>query len=261
MIRPLSIFTFTFLTCTSLNAATVVEIKDANEMTTVMTDGEMARMNMSGNEYVVVDIKTNEVKFVSPQDKEVMLIDASKMPSGNNSAGPVAKLNKLGSGPTIAGYDTEKFSLSANNQPCAVIYGSDDAAGAEGITELMNVLRTMVEKQRAMMGGFAGMMDDCTRAEMNIADHVKTIGVPMRVEKNGSMISEVKSIKVSVDLPKDTFIIPANYKTVSMQGKMAEAQPQMQDMMRQMQQSGQMTPEMIEKMRQAEQMMRQYQQR
>lgn len=272
MIRSLSAITLSLITFSSLNAATVVEIQDAHDMTTVMTDGEMARMDMPGTEYVVVEMKANKIKYVSPQDKEVMLIDANKIPSGSEAQNPVVRLSKLGPGPTIAGYDTEKFSLTANDQQCAVVYGSDDAAGAEGISELLSVMQTMAEKQRSMMGGFAGMVDDCTRAEMNIADHVKTVGVPMRVEKNGKKVSEVKSIKVSVDLPKDTFAIPADYKTVTMQQKMAAAQqqmqqykqqyqPQMQDMMRQMQQSGQMTPEMMERMRQAEQMMQQYQQR
>lgn len=269
MNRYLSFIALNFIISTPLYAATVVEIRDQQDMTTIKTDGDMARMDTSGEEYVIVELKTNKIHFVSPAEKEVMLIDPDSMPSGGQSDSPAAKLKKLGNGPTIAGYDTEKFSFSVNNKSCGVIYGSRDATGAEGIKDLLDVMRTLAEKQRAMMGGFAGMLDDCALAEMNVADHVATIGVPMRVEKNGNMVSEVKSIKVSQKLPADTFTIPASFKKVTMQDKMAGAQqqmqqykqqyqPQMQDMMRQMQQSGQMTPEMIERMRQAEKMMQQY---
>lgn len=252
----------------SAMAGTIVEIQDEDDLATIMTDGSYARMNSSNSEYVIINLKDNSIKLVMPDDKEVMLIDTNSMPSGSSAPTVKTHISKLGAGPEIATYDTQKYSFSANNKSCGVIYGSADAAGAEGIKELLSAMSAIVEKQRAMMGGFTGMLSDCDQAEMNLTDQVKTVGVPMRIEKDGKTLSEIKSIKVGVDLPQDAFIIPAAYKTITMKEKMAEAQkamkqyqPQMQDMMHQMQQSGQMTPEMMEQMRKAQEMMQQYQQR
>jgi len=270
MTKSTPLFALLFLFSSPVMAGTIVEIQDENELTTVMTDGKQARMNVSATEYVIVDYKNNSVKFVSHPEKQVMLLDTDGMPSGNSAPAVRTSIDKLGSGQVIAGYKTQKFSYTANGKSCGVIYGSKDAYQLKGIKELFAAMKTMVEKQRAIMGSFAGMIDACTQADMNVSDHVNTIGVPMRTEKNGRVRSEIKSIKVDVSLPADAFVIPASYKTVTMQeamsgnmadGQMQQHQPQMQEMMRQMQQSGQMTPEMMEQMRQAQEMMRQYQQR
>ena len=141
-------------------------------------------------------------------------------------------------------------------------------------------MKIILEKQRAVLGGFAAFVDDCTLADMQVADHVNTIGMPMRTEKNGRVESEIKSINVDAVLPANTFVIPANYTNVTMPDEMKAAtkdmanaqqqipqrgyygqqgqQPQVQQMARQMQQSGQMPPEVMERIRRAQEQMKQY---
>lgn len=249
-------------------AATVIEVQSNSDLTTVVTNGQLARMNMSGNEYVIVDYRKQTVKVVSPQKQQVMLLGADETATGNNGPQVHTSIKNLGAGIVVAGYPTQKYAYSANGKPCGVIYGSRDVYQQQGIKELFQAMKTMMENQRAVLGGLAGMIDDCTLADMKVSDHVKTVGVPMRTEKNGRVETEIKSIKQGVTLPADTFVIPASYKTLTMQDQinaasksMAKHQPQMQQMMRQMQQSGQMTPEMMEQMRRSQEMMRQYQQR
>ena len=125
-----------------------------------------------------------------------------------------------------------------------------------------------------MMGGFVGMMDDCTLGDIAMAEHVAMIGVPMRTEDKGIVDSEVQNIKLDVKLSAATFAIPATYKTVTIgdemkkaakemnnvQQQMQQYQPQMQQMMQQLQQSGQMPPEVMEKMYRMQESMKQYQQ-
>ncbi len=197
------------------------------------------------------------------------------MPAGKQGTQVRTLIKKLGAGIEIAGYPTEKYAYSANGKSCGVIYGSKDVYQQDGIKELFEAMKIMMEKQRAVLGGLASMLDDCTLADMNISDHVMMIGVPMRTDRNGQIETEIKSIKSGVALPADSFVIPASYKVVSVddqinsakkdmaniQQQMQRYQPQMQQMMQQMQQSGQMTPEMQQQMRQAQEMMRQYQQR
>ena len=261
-------------------AGTVLQIQNNDEMTTVLTDGKLARLNMSGADYVIVDYRRHTVKAVNPQDQTVMLLNADKISAGNKGPEVRTDIRELGAGIEVAGYPTRKYSLAANGKSCGVIFGSKDVYTKDGIKELFQAMKTMMEKQRAVLGGFASLVDDCTLADMKISDYVNRIGVPMRTERNGRIETEIKSIRYGVALPADTFVVPASYKVLTMQDQMNASskdmakmrqqmprqsmqgqQPQMQEMMRQMQQSGQMTPEMMQQMRQAQEMMKQYQQR
>jgi hypothetical protein len=264
----------------ALKAATVIEVKSDSDLTTVMTDGQFARMNMSGDEYVIVDYRQQTVKLVNPQNQKVMILEGSKAAVGNSGPQVHTAIQNLGAGMTIAGYPTQKYAYSANGKTCGVIYGSMDVYQQQGIKELFQAVDTMMEQQRAVLGGLASMIDDCTLAQMDVGDHVKALGVPMRTEKNGRIESEIKSIKHDVMLPADTFVIPASYKTMTVLEQIRAAanglanmqrqgaqnqpaqiqQPQMQQMVRQMPQSGQLSPEMMQQMRRNQEMMRQYQQ-
>lgn len=258
---------FLFISANAVFAGTIIQIQDSDELVTVSTDGQFARMDMSGDEYVIMDYKKHTVKVVNPQKRQVMLLDADKMSAGKSGSEIRTSVKKLGAGLNIAGYATQKYAYSANGKSCGVIYGSKDAYQKPGIKELLQTMQDMMEKQQAILGGLAGMVDDCTLADMKVGDHVNTIGMPMRTEKNGAVDSEVKSIKLDVNLAADIFVIPAAYKTITMEQQIREAkqqmqqyQPQVQQMMQQMQQSGQIPPEMMEQMRRAQEMMKQYQQ-
>lgn len=257
---------------TAVSAGTVIEIQSKGDLTTVLTNGQHARMNIPGSDYVIIDYRKQQAQVVSPQKHQVMLFDAKIMAPANNASAVRTSLNLLGNGPVIAGYQTQKYSYAANGKSCGVIYGSREAISANGMNDLLQAMKTMLEQQRAALGGFAGFVDDCTLADMQVTDHVKTIGVPMRTERNGMVDSEIKSIKLDVTLPENTFIIPSSYKTVTMQDNMQASsrnmastrqQPPVQEMtqqLQQMQQSGQVTPEMLQQMRRAQEMMKQYQQ-
>lgn len=255
-------------------AGTVIEIKSKNEITTVLTDGKQARLNTGGLDYVIIDYKTNAVKAVDTKKRQVMLFDMDNMPKTGKAPKIKTSIKNLGAGSSIAGYKTQRFSYAVNGKNCGVIFGSKQAYQNKDIKALFDAMRNMMNKQQAMLGGFAGMIDDCTLGDIEMGKHTMKIGVPMRTEKNGVVDFEVKSIKLDVTLPANTFVIPASYKTTSVEEEMRNASkdmmkmqqqiqqyaPQMQQMMQQMQQSGQMSPEVMEKMRQAQEQMKQYQQ-
>lgn len=229
------------LACANIvSAGTVIQIQNADSMVTILTDGKFARMNVSADEYAIVDYSRQTVKIVNPKMRQVMLLDDGRAAGGNPGSRLRTSVKKLGKGVVIAGYPTQKYAYSANGKSCGVIYGSAELYQKKGIKALLLAVDNILEKQQAMLGGFASMMDDCTLADMNIGRHVNTTGVPMRTEKNGVLDSEIKSIKLGVSLPADTFVIPASYKTVTMEQQIHEAreqmqqyQPQIQQMMRQ----------------------------
>jgi hypothetical protein len=253
-----------------LQAATVIEVQRNNDLNTVVTDGKFARMNMSASEYVIVDYMKQTVKVVNTQKQQIMMLDAAELASTNN--GPLVRtsIQRLGEGIKVAGYPTQKYSYSANGKTCGLIYGSMDVYQKQGIKELFQALKVMMDKQRAVLGGLVSMVDDCTLADMRLSDHVKKVGAPMRTDKNGRVQTEIKSIKYGVNLPADTFVIPASYKAITLQDKISSASTvssgdshrsaqhnlqgpaQAQPMMRQM------SPQMMEQLRRNQGNMRQY---
>lgn len=271
------------LCSSAVTAGTILEVKNDGELTTMLTDGRLARLNMVSAEYVIIDYRKQLVKVVDQQNHQVVVLDvaaAAKSIPANTKVH--VSLKKLGSAQRIAGYETNKFEYTANGRSCGVILASKKAYQEKGIQDLMSAMQTMIKKQRAVLGGFAGFIDDCTLADMQLAEHVSNIGLPMRTSKNGVVETEIKRIRVDVTLPEETFLTPAGYKIITMEDKIKQASKgwmhapqgkpsaggqqgvpqgaQFKDMMRQMQQAGQLTPEMMEQMRGAQQMMQQYQQ-
>lgn len=269
--RPLSLMAILMLSASLSMAGTIVKIKTKDEVSTILTDGKQARMNMNGDEYIIVNYSDSSVRMVNPAKHQVMLLNINDMPKGDNSPKIKTAIKKLGKGPKVAGYKTNKFSYTVNGKSCGIIYGSKSAYELNGIKDLFNALRTMAESQRSMMGGFAGMIDACTLGDIEMSRHVSTTGIPMRTEERGVVDTEIKSIKVDVTIPANTFVIPASYKTVTLNEQIKQAkkdmtkmqqqyQPQMDQMMQQMQQSGQMSPQAMEQMKRVQEMMKQYQQ-
>jgi hypothetical protein len=267
------------LSSSALMAGTIVTMKSGNSTSEIITDGKQAKMGMGDEGYIIVDYKTHSVKAVDPRKKRVMLLNANDMPKGGGKAPKVnVQINNLGSGPTVAGYKTRKFSYKVNGKACGIIYGSKDVYKLNGIKELFDAMQTMMQRQQDMMGGYAAMIDVCTLGDLKLGEQVSTVGVPMRMEENGKVDNEIISIKLNVSLPANAFSIPASYKTVTMSDEINKAQkdmanvqqqmgqqmqqhqPQIQQMMQQMQQSGQMPPEVMEQLRKAQEQMRQYQQ-
>lgn len=250
-----------------IQAATAIEVQNDNDLTTVVTDGSFARMNLGDSEYVIVDYRKHRVNVVNPEKQQVMSLDADKLASSNKGPLVQTSIQRLGAGIRVAGYATQKYSYSANGKPCGVIYGSMEVYQKQGIKELFQALKIMMDKQRAVLGGLVNMVDDCTLADMDVNQHVRTVGVPMRTDKNGRVETEIKSIRYDVNLPADTFVVPASYKSITMQDKInavvtddmstqsRQMSPQVQQVMPQ---HGQRSPRMMQQMHRSQSMMRQY---
>lgn len=261
-----------FSIVTTASAATLVDVKDKkNGHTQIMTDGKKARMDMGDDgSYMVIDYDRHTVHAVLPEQQQIMDLSGDMPAMGGAPAQQVhTELSAAGDGPTIAGYATKKYSLKANGRHCGVIYGSKEAMHAAGISQLFDAMKRMIDKQRAAMGGYASMVDDCTRANMDFASLAETVGVPMKmVDKNGSDASEVSAINTSATLPADAFLLPDTYKVVTIAEQAQQAQqgmqqlqqqmPQIENMLKQMQQQGGIPPEAMEQLKRYQQMMQQH---
>lgn len=269
MIHKFTLFILTLNLCAYVQADTQIEtIEQGGERSTITSNGKSARINNSKEPaYMLIDLKQQQFKMIDPQNRQIMLMDIksrNKAPSANSSNITIT-LKKVGKGPKIAGYSTEKFNLLANGQLCNTIFGSQSVLKQKGITELFDALTSMQQQTDAMMDGFSSMMDECTLANLKADELTKTTGAPLKViDANGQVETEVTAITTNAKIPDNYYQIPANYQQISMQQQMNQAQQQMQQnmpdmdqIMQQMQQDGGMSPEAMEQMKKIQEMMQQ----
>lgn len=215
--------------CSSITmAGTIIDIQTKNQMTTVLTDGQLSRLNMGEGEFVLVNHKSQQLMMVNSHKHEIMLFDSKQISANSNGPKVRTAVKLIGAGLNIAGYKTNKYEYSANGKFCGVIYGSKTVYQVEGVKELFSAMKMLMDRQQAILGGLASMLDVCTLADMKLSDRVTTIGVPMRSEKNGYIDTEVKNIQVGVDIPGYIFEVPASYRIVTMPGQTKNVAIQLQ---------------------------------
>ena len=257
----------------SLLADTVIVLFSDNAKVQFLSDGKHARINTRGkDEYMLVDFKSSSIYAVDPTKKQILNVSES-LPGMGSGKAPAFNLNitPAGNGPVIAGYPTSKFRISAQGKDCGTIYGSQDALnGAGAIKDMFDTMKTMADNHRKSLGGFASAIPPCELARMELANHVNTIGAPLKtVGSDGRVETEVLSINHQANVEASNYVLPANYQRISIADKIEEAtrtnqemdriqqqMPDMQQMMRQMQETGQLPPEAIEQMKRYEEMMR-----
>lgn len=242
---------------------------DKGRNSTFSSDGKMARIEdkqMPG--YVIIDHASGDFYMVDPQRGEIMKTSVGKGGVAANDSKISVKLNDKGGGSKIAGYSTRKYELIANGESCGTIYASRKLLKNNNVRAIFDSMRSMQQHTRSMRGGMSGMMSVCDQANMQQADMIESSGVPMRmIDQNGNLLSEVVEVDTNKKFTASHYALPADMKVVDMSDKMNEAtkqtqqmkknMPDMDELMKQIQQSGgQMTEEMQQQM---QEMMKQLQ--
>lgn len=250
----------------AVQAATLVEISARDGNSRIYKEGHMARLEMPGEKgYMVIDTDRHSVRVVMPQQKIVLdLSDQVKEAAAPASGDLRIRLEKQGKGAKIAGYETTHYTYLAGDKTCGTIFASTDALNDAGLAGVFEIMERMASKAQAMAAPFRDQSDPCETANVQLSTEIKRIGAPLRtLDADGKQLSEVTSIDTDAKLPAGAFDIPADYKvedTASMLQKARQNAPspqQIEQMMKQMQESGQMPPEAMEQMRQMQQQMMQ----
>lgn len=261
------------IAATAVSADTVIELKNEDNKTQFLTNGKMARINTRGNdEYMLINFKTKTIYAVTPETRQIVNVSNS-MPSLSGVKPPSIRLSikPVGGGPKIAGYNTRKYRLSADGEYCGAIYASKDALRGTAIESMFDTMKTMADNHRKSLGGFAAAIPACQMAKIQLAEKLPEIGAPMRTtDKKGHIDTEITMILKNAGVDPHNYSFPPGYKKVSMGEKIEKAladsqqmdrtqknRPEMQRMMREMQQSGQIPPEALEQMRRYQDMMQQ----
>ena len=256
-----------------------IDIQDADgRINTISSNGIFSHMSDSQYpSYVVIDNQKGLFNMVDPQRRQVMQATTKDF-AGMGTGGDQIRINlkKIGSGPMVIGYATQKYILEADGKHCSTIFGSKAVLKKKGIQQLMDTMGQFQQQSQRALGGLLGTVNACTQANSQMMETYKTTGAPMRIlDKDGQLESQITSINTNKRLAVDFYNIPDNFKVIKVKEQMDQAgqtpqqmmqglgdnMPDMNAIMQQLQQSGQVTPEMIEQMKKMKALLKQqYQQ-
>lgn len=255
----------------SINAATMVEIDSEDGNSRIYTEGHKGRMEMSGGEgFMLMDTKENTLFAVMPERQMVIDMSDELKNSDSKTSDQTNKteFKEVGTGPKIAGYKTTKFDYATNGNHCGTIFVSKEALDDLGLNDMLSVLKKMAARANSFAQNVTANSDPCEAADTLLTAKIAEIGMPLRaLDANGELESLVTEIDKHAKLPPNAFKIPENYeimKTGQMmqaaQDGMQENAPQLNNVLDQMQKSGNLPPEAMEQLKRAKEMMEKYQQ-
>lgn len=263
------IMLFVFATVNA-QADVQIEFKNAaSQSSRISSQGRVVRIDdgqLPG--YVLVNYETNEIIMIDSQRKQAMTSSIKESTGTETSPAIAIKLKDLGNGSKVVGYTSRRYQISADGQNCGTVDASEALFKQEGISKLYESMSTMQQQVRQGMGGMAGTLDLCARANLQLAESMPKIGAALRIaDAKGAVQMEVTGVKTNLKLSNKLFQVPAGMRVVPVDQKMKEAAAKTKEMMenfdfnallKQMQQNGvELTPEMQKQM---ETMMKQLQQ-
>lgn len=241
-----------------LLAATMIEIKSDNTLSRIYSDGKKARMEMdAGEDYTIIDPESGTAYTVMTSDKQVIKMTLTN--EGVDTGAKVkVKMKKIGNGPKIVGYRTKKYDFYVNDQFCGSVFSSKKAMKDAQIEPIYTFIQSLTAKMQAFSSQLNMNNDPCMQGGVALAEQVMALGLALKsIEKDGSVSSEIVKIDKRAKLPANTFTVPQDYQVQdmddmhkSMQQELHKQGVNMEDMMQQLQESGNMPPEMLEKMKQ-----------
>jgi hypothetical protein len=220
------------LACTSVpgsvSAVTLIEQADGESTTLMYVDGAKLRTEDGGGEgYGLMDLEKRTMYLVNPREGTAFDMSSTMWKataSADSNAVPVdAKLEKMGSGPEIAGYATEHYALFANGSKCQDLYLSRKAFDDSGFAEQWDSISTAWQEMDLDRN------DACDAAEVEALDYRKH-GWPLRTVHRDSMhegqFEETIRIEQGAAMPPGGFALPTGYTVVSFQEMMGSLQGQ-----------------------------------
>jgi len=205
----------------SVHAATLVETQSGEHgMQKMWIEGSHMRVDMGkGGEYMLADYTKKKIFIIDPAKKEMLDVSQFVNDSRRHSDGLQVRVQLVGSGPKVAGYSTQKYSLSVNGRPCKQALVSHKALEDAKLGPMLEAISSI---EINPMG--SQFMSECDRAGMLFAKRMQKLGMPLgMIEANGKITDKVERIVQNAPLPAGGFKLPVGFRRISMQQKMMDA--------------------------------------
>ncbi len=179
-------------------------------------EGDKLRQDAEGG-YVLMDWDARTFYMVNTDDG--MAIDLSYILAAQPGAGKGgrgvdgASVDKVGSGPTIAGYDTVHYEVKVDGEHCQDVFVSKKAMQDVGADDIFARLQSMDEDDDDDMDfGYGSPCDEADQAY-----DLSELGFPLRIEEMESgEVFEVRRIVLGATLPDGGFAVPAGMQIMDM---------------------------------------------
>ena len=220
--------------------------------------------------FIIIDYASDEFFMVDMNRNEITKASLGKLDASNEIEKLGLGLKDQGGGQKIAGYPTRKYQIVANGESCGSVYVSQGFLENREVRAIFESMRSIQQFSRRMMGGMSGVLPVCQRANMQMADVIESRGAPLKIiDASGMMLSEVVSVEFDKEIGSEQYQLPAGMAVVDISDrmnqaardnrKMMESMPEMEALMQQLQEEGQLTEEMRQQLLQLQQQMQQQQ--
>lgn len=195
-------------------ADVVIDVHARGMNTQLMMNEHFARMdNAADGSYLLFDRRSGESYLVLPKSRQVM---AMTRQAGNSGQRLQVQLLEQADGRQLLGYASRRYRMMVNNRYCGEVLASTQAMSQLDIKPLLDAVATLAEQQLAAMGFYVSIIDECTRASMQILSHSDRIGLPLRIYDNrGGLLSDITGIDTQVKLDQTLLSIPEGYARVA----------------------------------------------
>ncbi|HEX5512985.1 MAG TPA: hypothetical protein VFY81_01175 [Gammaproteobacteria bacterium] len=211
LLRRLSAFVLCF-TATPALAATLVEFGDGDGANSrIWIEGTTARMEDASRRdgYTLIDFKSGRFTVVDPAAKQAVDLDFGKTTANDFSA--KLALKDKGAGPSIAGYSTRRYVLTADGEVCGEYFLSKQALDDSNMRALLGYLRKNV-------AGSDDWDEPCDQADSYVASQYEKLGAPLReLDMDGELVQETIRIEKNAKLPVGGLVVPSGYRRVTME--------------------------------------------
>jgi len=205
-----------------VGAATLIEERDSESRTLMYVDDGKMRVETRGEPgYALMDLRRRTILMVDPDEKTAIEMSPQIGDTSNSDQGKAPKvevgLEKVGVGPSVAGYATDHYVLTANGRKCQDLFVSKQAFADSGWAALWSEFGTVFKSMSAM---------DMDKDACDIADEQADparIGWPLKTVASDGETTEVLRIEKDVPVPAGGFEVPGDYRIMSLQEMMSGA--------------------------------------
>ena len=174
-------------------------------------------------QFMLVDLKKH-VSYMADQDKKIMLrmddmhfASTEAQSEQNNLPKPKVTLTKTGGGPTVAGFETSRYVLKANNQLCSEHFISMDALKIPEIKSFSKSIEKLAKSPQYM----TEHETPCGYAEIEFEQMAFNKGIPLLTKNNrGKVTFRVLEVNTNITFSEHEVAPPSDYEMVSAQQMM-----------------------------------------
>lgn len=220
-------------------AASMIESRsENNEISTILIEGNKARIETSGNNgFLVMDVANKSLKMVIHEFQAILdMSDVFTRPPARTTTADGDFIDTYteskGLGPKIAGYETEEYEIFANDKYCGSAFVSIRAVQETGMRKFAGVLQNLSGHIEHKMSSLSmpHQQSICEIATNKLTDQIQSIGFPLKsINQYKQLTNEITRINTRASLPANAFDIPAHYKLTTPSEMMHKATKQIKN--------------------------------